>query len=218
MYKIYQRLTETPLPSDWDADTINRSTAFSRILKSILSQAKKLGKGSSRIVFEIEDPGYEDTVIKVALNKKGLSQNSLEAEIINTKWYSEILPDIIDQDRESKMYETNNEPLWIQVKKASKPKPSEVKNFLGIGNIDSLRIYLNKIFGRGNIHISDNSAEDIEILNESEWVQKLTSMIGDYDLAWQDLYIMRNLGFIDGELKIIDAGASNQIIRTYYSR
>ena len=153
MYKVYQKLTETPLPGDWDSEAINKSTTFTRIIKLAVEKSKKLGTGSSRVAFEVSYPGFENTVIKVAKNKKGLLQNELEGEIMSLGWYKDQVPKLLDIDQDSQIYKREGQPLWLQVERARKPKPSEINTFLGLKDVNNFRKYLSKIFGRYNTHI-----------------------------------------------------------------
>jgi hypothetical protein len=224
MYRVYKRLTEAPIPDDWDSQKINTSNTskkknFRVIIDSILEKAKKLGAGTSRIAFEINQPGFEHTVIKVAKNEKGLAQNRLEAEITSQSYYSHVVPNLIDEDESSSTYERTGSPLWIQVEKATKASPKDIRKYLGISEIYSLEGYFRRNSQQSaRYNFGINNEKDRDILNENERIQDMVSLMNDYDLASADLGRLANLGFIDGELVIIDTGASNDIIKTYYSR
>jgi hypothetical protein len=216
MFKVYRKLVETPIPDDWDKEAINNLSSFSNIIKSILLQAKKLGAGSSRIAFEVNQPGFENTVIKVAKNIKGLAQNSLEAEIASKSYYDHIVPKLIDEDTYSSTFEKTSKPLWIQTEKAEKASPKKIKDYLGIDMHYSLEHY----FRNNSQHQTRISfavdEKDKTKLDENERIQDMLSLMYDYDLSAGDLARVANLGFIDKELVIIDTGASKDVINTYY--
>jgi hypothetical protein len=216
MYRVYKKLIETPIPDDWDKETITSTTSFNKIIKTILLKASKIGTGSSRIAFNINQPGFENTTIKVAKNSKGLAQNDLEVDILSKDWYSDILPKLIDCDEESEVKKSKDSYLWLQVERATKVKKSDVKKYFGIKDFESFFQYFENRFGKGRFPIS--SQEDQDILSMSSWIETAESMIADYDLAWQDIVRVANLGMIDGRLVVIDVGASNSIIQSHYRK
>ena len=78
----YHEIIEAPLPDDWDKRMFDRSTPFKKMVAYAKERAKQVGRGSSRVAFEIPYQGRK-TVIKVALNGKGLAQNREEARLLS---------------------------------------------------------------------------------------------------------------------------------------
>ena len=81
---------------------------------------KYLGRGSSRIVFQID----ESTVLKLAFNQKGIAQNEAEAAVKNDYVLSgyNFLPEVYDVD---------DEYLWIEMQIARRANQSDFKKFTG---------------------------------------------------------------------------------------
>jgi hypothetical protein len=125
MYKVYQRLRESPLPDYIDKDTINKSKSINNPIKEFLRMAdklsfntktkniiKKITKDSSRLILG-EGSGRtafitnNKTAIKVAIDNNGLEQNELEiTALINAPLeIKKILPKLVDYDKDS--YFTN---------------------------------------------------------------------------------------------------------------
>ena len=73
--RIKELLLESPpLPEDWDKDIFNERVPFKTRIEYAKARAEQVGKGSSRVAFVIPYQGRK-TVLKVALNAKGMAQN-----------------------------------------------------------------------------------------------------------------------------------------------
>ena len=58
---------------------------------------RPIGKGSSRIVFRVD----ETKVLKLALNQKGIAQNAAETSWYGDSYYDDLLAQVIDFDKEN---------------------------------------------------------------------------------------------------------------------
>ena len=127
-------LDEMPLPADWDPQQMRQqSTSFKSRLAYALERAKKLGVGSSRVATTIEYQG-RPTVLKIAKNAKGLSQNSVEADILSDGYASQlgILIPIIDYDTQ------NREPSWVHTELAQKATEKQLCSVMKCDNLSQL--------------------------------------------------------------------------------
>ena len=114
-------LLETPLPDDWDSNIFKTEIPFNVQLEYAKERVEEVGRGSSRVAFLILYEGRK-TVLKIAMNHKGLAQNEAEAAILSdplVKRYGMFIP-LIDYD------DSNSQPTWIHTEYA-KPVSSEAQ-------------------------------------------------------------------------------------------
>jgi len=77
-----QIINEVPLPPDWDPNKFEPNVDFRDRLAYATARSTTLGAGSSRVAVEIN---YQNrpTVLKIAKNDVGLSQNELETRVLS---------------------------------------------------------------------------------------------------------------------------------------
>ena len=103
-----------------EKEMLSKVTSHKQAIASAIEEANKLGQGSSRVVFDLSDPEYGETVIKIAKNKKGLAQNEFEVGVLRDRSTSDILPELYDYDKDSVLSKKNDgKPLWLQVEKVN---------------------------------------------------------------------------------------------------
>lgn len=203
-------------------------SSHKKAIDSALKKAKRIGQGSSRAVFELQDPEYGNTVIKIATNKKGLEQNKYELDILLKESESFILPKLYDYDKDSIMQGKNKGmPLWLQVDKATDISRKEFENLIELDDEWELAIYLlyksnkpkfEELLRKGKISLEDKNKlnKNEEKLNNNNYVKEILKLAIQYDIAIGDLATYRNFGIKDESLLLIDIGASNDIVKKYY--
>jgi len=212
-------LKEEPIPSDWDASVFDKS--FKKRLEYALERAKKIGQGSSRVVFEIEFEG-RPTVLKIAKNGKGLAQNETEADYGLYRMYPDITVPLIDHDEE------HDPPRWIHVEKADKITTIKFRELTGFP-FDYFGFLLNDREddreGKGKYakkpymytNWEAKVPEDIrEEIRESELFNDVTDMMGNFDKPAGDFTAIQNWGVYKGRPVIIDIGLSSDVWDTHY--
>lgn len=211
--KLNNVLHETPLPDDWDKEVYNKPNAsFASQLRYAQERAAKLGRGSSRAVFNINYQGRQ-TALKIATNKKGLAQNEYESQMLSD-WYLRdlgIVIPLIDYDEE------NDPPRWIHTEKAEKMKPNQFKKFFGVSHneIQSLIEY-----GTGKRRNLD--PEIVEWMYDEDdprhpYISALIELCGNYDIPIGDFTRLANWGVYKGHPVIIDIGLSSDVYKQHYS-
>lgn len=203
-------------------------SSHKKAIQIALEKAKKIGDGSSRAVFELQDPEYGETVIKIAKNTKGLEQNKYELDILLKESKSFILPKLYDYDKDSIMSRRkNNMPLWLQVDKATDVSRDEFEKIIELEDEWELAIYLlyksnkpkfEELLRKGKITLEDKNKlnKNEGKLNNNNYVKEILKLAINYDIAVGDLATYRNFGIKDGSLLLIDIGASNDIVKKYY--
>jgi predicted Ser/Thr protein kinase len=209
-------LTETPPPEDWDRNIFKSS--YRKQLTYALERAKKIGSGSSRVVFEIMYEG-RPTVLKIAKNPKGLAQNQKESDYGLYRMYPDITCPLIDYDEE------HDEPKWVHLEKANKLSKSIFKSIEGF-SFDDFGYMLrddeqrrNGRKGKGfetNWEAQVNDEKEIEKIRESEIFYDVTSLLGNFDILAGDLQRLANWGIFRNHPVIIDLGFDSSIAKSHY--
>ena len=164
---------------------------------------KKLGSGTSRIVFQL--PNDKTKVIKIAKNLKGLAQNKAEIGISNHHG-SEMVAKVFDHDPKFS---------WLESEYAIPLTKSETsfKNAVGF-RFDEFAVNLEKSF---NSVFSFDQNPDIV---NSEFFKETVKTISMYDLSHADIKRKSSWGTVvrNGKLVpvIIDYGLTGDVYDQFY--
>lgn len=203
-------LIQDDYPAGWSVEEFKALPSFKKRVEYAKEKLGKLGTGSARIVFEIDD----DMVLKLARNKKGLAQNDLESEIAATSWY----------DFVAKVYDADPNNLWIESEKATRMKKSDFKRVTGFKFDDWAETLLERyreLQGHrgGSFYLAP---DDYDEILEDELFNNILSFIAEYDIAPGDFARISSWGIVnrDGhEVPVlIDYGVSRSIYNDYYVR
>lgn len=205
--KLYNLLLEieSELSEDYPEifkfeDLKNEKTFKGKIdyLKNILG--KHLGKGTSRIVFNVDN----DKVLKVALNQKGLAQNESEIDLKDEKYLEDIIAKVYDYDKD--------DYIWVEMEKATKAKKSDFKKFFNIEYSILYDYIYSQIFNRNFGYYIENY----------DYANKILEIIISYDYNFFDVLKINSWGIVkrDGQEKLvlIDFGLTNDNYIQYYKR
>jgi len=198
-------------PEGWDLEHFKNLPSFKKRVAYAREKLAHIGSGSSRIVFDV-DP---NTVLKLARNKKGLAQNTLEAEISDQGYH----PDLVTQ-----VHGHDAEYLWIEAEKARKMKKSEFQAINGY-NFDIFgKVLVNEMrkergHKHGTYYVDPEVAR--QIYND-DFFEKVMNFTKAYDLTAGDLARQSSWGIVNRSGKditvIIDYGVSQDIYKDFYIR
>ena len=209
----FKEITEAPLPADWE--NINTLSSFKKRIEFAKEKAKRVGTGSSRVAFSFPYEG-RNAVIKIAKNRKGISQNEDEISLFND-WYLrdlDIFVPIIDHDE-------NN--TWLLVEHCEKATDADFKRETGVTHMELMNfiIKLWREKERGGRHISPQDC-NLDINTESRLFSGLEEFVINYSSehvhVLLDARALGNWGKFNGNLVIIDAGFTRSVQKTHYSR
>lgn len=202
-------IDEMAYPSEFNPEEFKNLTSYSSKIKYAKDKLLgKLGSGSSRAVFKIDD----EKVLKVALNNKGIAQNEAEAQGYKQNY------DVI-----AKVFDVDDDYMWVEMELAKKISPKRFEQLSGMWFkelTDFLRMSrsLKPIF-----YLLTQERFDYYINNEDGWPRSLSDFVNDFnypvpgDFAKISTYgeVLRN-----GEptVVVIDFGATDDVLTTYYRR
>lgn len=193
-------------PSSFSFGDFNAIESYNGKLKYANERLQKLGSGSARVVYKVDD----EKVLKIAKNKKGIAQNSVESEGYLQNY------DIV-----ARVFEVSNDDFWIEMEWAKKVTPTRFKQITGI-DIKKLWSYLFYIKSN-NTQPMELSEKEIEEIEENEFVIDLQDLIFDYNmLSPGDFGRLSSYGEVkrNGEEKIVlvDFGITNRVYYDYYDK
>jgi hypothetical protein len=205
---------EAVYPEGFDMGVFSGLKTFKARIDYVQSRLVRLGSGSSRIVYKIDDI----TVLKLAKNAKGIAQNEMEHELSAHGWYGDIVAEV---------YEVVDDYRWIEMQWAKKMSVGDFERILGVP-FSVYKDYLHNIEyaqGRrrhgGRLDIPERYEK---IMREKEFFSDIERMAGDYDMALGDFNRPSSYGVVRDEdgterVVLVDYGASWDIIeRLYYKK
>ena len=192
-------------PESFSFDEFKEINSYSGKLQYAERNLQKISSGSARTAYKIDD----EKVLKVAKNKKGLAQNSEEAEMYKQKY------DVI-----ARVFETDDNDYWIEMELAKKISPSRFKQIAGI-SLEEIGRYLMIRNFNDNRYDEEMKAYE-EKYEENDFFTGLNEFIFDYAYPVGDFKRISTYGEVsrDGVPKVvvIDIGASQDVLDTHYSR
>lgn len=212
------KLSETPLPADWDNEVYTPTSSYKKRIEYAVARAQKVGKGSSRTVFEIEYEG-RSTVLKVAHNIKGMAQNEAEANILSDGYaqHLDIIIPLIDYD------EKHLQPVWIHTEKGTRATNSQLCKMMQCPSLELLigaAIYF--YTGEGHDPTSQvmqyyNTTNRDDIETFFQYVDELQELLS-LRVNIRDFTTKANWAIYKGRPVVIDLGFNDEIKDKYYSR
>jgi hypothetical protein len=209
-YKQFYSDIEEDYPPNWNLETFKALKSFSKRIAYCNENLKRLASGSSRIAYKVD----EEKVLKIAKNAKGIAQNSVERDRYIQQGYSDIV---------AKVYEVDENDLWLEMELAKKLTPNRFKSLLGF-SIDDLDRYLRNFddqqHGRRESRMVDPTIKSV--MDESEWVNDLKNLMMEADMPPGDLGRISTYGesIRNGKAAviIIDLGLTNAVYSDFYAR
>jgi hypothetical protein len=202
---FFSDLTEDYPPS-FSMEEFNKIGSYARKLRYANAHLTRLASGSGRTVFKVD----EQKVLKIAKNRKGLAQNSVEAEGYLQNY------DIV-----AKVFETDQNDIWIEMELAKKVSKSRFAALTGvtIEQVDRCVRYTTYI-NKGHPSVAADKAAVEDLLANNEFIIDLVSLNADYDMATGDQGRLSTYGEVlrDGKPRIVlvDFGLTNQVYNDFY--
>lgn len=171
---------------------------------------KPIGQGSSRIVYRIDN----NKVLKLAKNRKGIGQNSVEIDWGRESYYEDIIAKIFDADFDNY--------YWVEMELATRAKKDDFKRLWDADFEDVGKYLFNREAENRNgwqMYTLDPDVKDE--LDNNEYVGELVSFMFDSNNKAGDLTKLNSYGIVRrpmGEyLVVIDYGLNKDVWTSYYS-
>lgn len=194
-------------PSDFDWSHLQSLSNLKDIVKYCTSKLGRPRKGSSRIVYLIDDK----TVLKVAYNQAGLAQNYNERDGSKQQWFGQLLAEVFrfDEDR----------LVWLEMERV-KPMRNEdqMRKFLGGYTLTDIKEYIDNNMICKNC--SDEEKQMYEFFSEDEFILALVEFVMTYQMSLGDALHYRHWGVVmrDGQecAVLMDYGLNAQDFKYHY--
>ena len=215
---------EMAYPSNFNMEELESLPSYAARVNYCKQRLKRLGAGSSRIVFAVDD----EKVLKVAKNKKGVAQNLEEGARWKQNYYCF-----------ANVYDQSDDGIFLEMQAARPAKPSDFKRLTGydFNTMIAWIYYTASLYSRDGrwrweMYYRYNRDELEEFFNSDEW----SDYIGDYNIfggihsylcdaqleAVGDFTRISSWGVVteNGEenLALIDFGLSDEVFNDYYRR
>lgn len=160
---------------------------------------KHLSSGSSRIVYSSPD----DTIIKLAKNDKGLSQNKVEC---NPKMKSKFINKVISHAKDYS---------WMETYYLDKITVKDFREMTGLDFDDfgnAIRYGLKNVSG----NTDKDKPKNFDEVEKSEIYKELKKIGNKFKLMPGDLARISSWGTKDGQPVLIDAGLTKDVFAEHY--
>lgn len=212
-------IKEMAYPSNFSLEEFSQLKTFKDRIEYCNKRLQKLGKGSSRIAYKVDD----EKVLKIAMNRKGIAQNMHEADYFRNNF--ECFAKIYNADE--------NNYTWIEMELAEKIKESDFKTLLGISFEQILVIleYMHTIYdtryipemNETDMKFAEKFMKDEVYTEKNKYFYDVYIYMTDYSpkttADWRNI---RNWGVATRNGKkvpvIIDDGLDVDIWNKYYRR
>lgn len=206
---------EMAYPTWFDMEVFKSLPSFNARVKYCNEKLQRISSGTARIVYKIDN----EKVLKLAKNRKGIAQNETEGG----DYYLQQIGCF------AKIYDIDENYLWIEMQLARKVKKSDFKRLTGY-DWDVMRNWILYCVNGYNGMIGYDKEYE-QIFRSEEWEEnyeysifsEIEEYLGNYQIkGWGDLLRFSSWGVVteDGEerLVIIDYGLSNDVLNNYYLR
>ena len=210
---------EMAYPSNFNMEELVSLPSYEARVKYCQQRLQKIGSGSSRIVFAVDD----EKVLKVAKNKKGIAQNLEEGEPWKQNYYCF-----------ANVYDQSDDGIFLEMQAARRAKPSDFKRITGY-DFETMQawiaytrgLYTRKYYFRNMVNPKYkalfDSDEWSEYLDDYNVFSGIHQYLCDAQLeAVGDFQRISSWGVVteNGEenLALIDFGLSDEVFNDYYLR
>jgi hypothetical protein len=203
-------IDEMAYPASFNPEEFENIKSFAGKQKYVKERLLgKMGSGSARAVFKIDD----EKVLKVALNNKGIAQNSAEAE-----GYKQNYPIV------AHVFDSDIDDMWLEMELARKVTPKRFKELTGIDSKYELDDFLRMGVSQKPIY-GELSKEKFQYIIDDEdgWGRELINFISDYEYPIPgDFNRLSSYGEVlrNGKpmIVLVDFGATEDVLSSYYSK
>jgi hypothetical protein len=215
MKSFKQYIKEMAYPVSFSFEEFNNIKSYNGKLKYANERLQKISSGSARVVYKVD----EEKVLKIAKNKKGIGQNSIESD-----WGLQRMSDIV-----AKIFDTNDDHFWVEMELAKKLTPNRFKQLVGMG-VNEVQDILNVMYTLNNSsrrnylkpeQLKELHDEFSQKVNDNEFLTSLTDMIINFGMKYPgDFGRVNSYGEVLREgvptIVLVDFGLSESVWDDFY--
>ena len=206
-FKSVEHSLDEDYPINWDIEEFKKLKSFNSRVKYCEQNLQRISSGTSRIVYKIDDI----KVLKLAKNKKGLAQNDVEISF----GYDSYLQDIV-----AKLFDSDEDGLWVEMELARKVTPKIFNNVIG----ETFEDFCSVITYQYQSVIRNSSyARKPDVMDkmwENEFTHDIIDYMINYDIPVGDLCRLNSYGLVNRDGKdtivLIDYGLTGEVYDSYY--
>lgn len=214
---VTEILDEMAYPASFSMEEFKKITTFKGRLEYCAARLPKLGRGSSRVVFKIDD----EKCLKLAINRKGLAQNEVEAT-----------PDFFLEDigLVARTYDHDENFLWVEMQLARRATKNDFKRLTPY-DFDTMCEFITYNYNRYSRRHVIISPKYKKLFDNPDFYDTIydTAFYAMYDYLGNyqpdivgDLKKLSSWGVVkqggQEELVLIDFGLNEDVYNNYYSR
>lgn len=209
-------IQEMAYPAQFSMDVFKSLSSFAQRVRYCNEKLQRISSGSARIVYKIDD----EKVLKLAKNKKGIAQNEAESG----DYYLQQIGCF------AKIYDIDENCLWIEMQLAKKVKISDFKRLTGY-DWNTMCAWIRYCVSQYKVTLGWLDESYVQLFNSEEWEKNyeysIFSEVDEYLSNYQigtygDLMRLSSWGVVkeDGEerLVIVDYGLTDNVWNDYYKR
>lgn len=198
---VYLQENEEP----FSLEILNNFVSIAKKVKYAKERLKKLGEGSSRIVFDYNDK----SVLKLAKNSKGIGQNESDGDYGKHRMYPDLIPEVFDKDDDGN---------WIIVAKANKINTTKFKQLTKI-DFQTFSKIVRELELRNQGKLKSLSAEAQNYIDdEDNIIYGVYDLMGNFNLLSGDITKINSWGEIKNKAVLLDSGLTDDVYKTHYRK
>ena len=213
-------IKEMAYPVSFNMEEFKSIRSFADRVKYCENRLKKLGAGTSRRVYQIDN----EKCLKLAKNRKGIAQNIEEINLGNDMYAGSCF---------AKVYDYDSNGLFVEMELARKAKESDFERLVGIPfdvycdiivrtaanylpSNNQSRNWINKSMEDSYEYVMDN-------IDDFEFIGEVIDYMGNYQVkAYGDLQRLSSYGVVrrngQEEMVIVDFGLTEDVFNNYYRK
>jgi len=199
---------EEDYPEMFKMEEFKSLTTFKERIRYCESFLERIGSGSSRIAYRIDDK----MVLKLAKNKKGIAQNEVEVDT------SEGLGHLV-----ANIYNSDENNLWVEMELAKKVSKGDFERVTGFSFNDYKKAIHNYSIDTVDFQgrkVSGPPEEVVEMMWDDEFAKGMLQYMPDYSVPAADLMKLSSYGIVNREwgedIVLIDYGFNEDVQNNYY--
>lgn len=213
-------IKEMAYPVSFNMEEFKSIRSFADRVKYCENRLKKLGAGTSRRVYQIDN----EKCLKLAKNRKGIAQNIEEINLGNDMYAGSCF---------AKVYDYDSNGLFVEMELARRAKESDFERLVGIPfdvycdiivrtaanylpSNNQSRNWINKSMEDSYEYVMDN-------IDDFEFISEVIDYMGNYQVkAYGDLQRLSSYGVVrrngQEEMVIVDFGLTEDVFNNYYRK